>query len=228
MLNIHNRFLRSFSLDQFDRLAPIEPVEFRANEVIFEQGEPVTQIIFMETGLVSGVRYVPEPVEMLTFGGTFGVVGAHTVLHAPASFLQYRTRVISSGWRVSAVSVHLAMAQDVAVAAHMQRIIRASNLLIAHVAACSLAHSIEQRFGRLLLQVREALDTDDIPLSRTTLAQMLRVSRGHMFASTSALAGIVTFHGNHLFIDDPAALAERACPCFEQMRRDRDRLTTDA
>lgn len=225
--DIQNRFLRAFRPDQLDRLGPIRHVELRRNEVIYAQQQPITHIIFIESGLVSCLRYVPgatTPVELCTVGGATGAIGAHTVLHTPESFFEYRMRIAGTGWRVESAAIHAAMTQDAEISAHMQRIIRASNLRIAQTAACAKAHSLEQRVCRLVLQIREALEADDIPVSRRALAQMMMISRGHMFLITKRLAGILTFRANHLLIDDALALAARACGCFEEMRVEREKL----
>jgi CRP-like cAMP-binding protein len=214
---IVNRVLRSFTLAQLDMMAPIEPVNFVAGNSIYCQNEPITHLIYVDSGLLSVARYLEDgwrQVVLHASGGPHSVIGTHTLLQRAESLYDYRALTEVRGWRVHRAALHGVMSDDVVFAQKMQALVRTSNAAIADIAACRGVHSFEQRFCRQLLMLYHAMGHSHIPVSRRALAEMIPMSRGHAFRLAGELRGIVTFHTESFVIDDVVALERRACRCF--------------
>jgi CRP-like cAMP-binding protein len=223
-----NRFLRSFNLDQLAALQPIELVELPVDQIVYRQDEPITHMIFVESGLISTLRHVrerPEPVELWSFGGLFGFLGTHTLLHRAESIYEYRTRIAVTGWSVPREAIHGLMVDDLEFSLRMQAHVRNGYAEIANVAACMAIHSQEQRLCRLMLLIAQAVGTDRVSLRRRVLRGMVGMSRTHIFQVGRRLGGLVTIEREHFEIHDRAGLDARACGCLRGTYEARGAIT---
>lgn len=226
--NISNRFLLSLGADRLAGLE-MEPYQRRRQDrPIYREGDLITDLIFLDSGLCSALTHVPGkgPVEAWTFGGRRGVIGTHTLfLLRPASYFEYRTRLDLTGWKISRTALLAAMAADPAIDAQMREIYRVTSHGVTKLNGCRAVHSAEQRFCRSLLTIRESLGyTDKINLSLALLLRMVPTSRAYWYKEgglAEALKGIVTFKERSLEIHDAAALQKLACPCYDEIIRER-------
>ena len=228
VLEIRNRFLLSLGAERLEHME-IEPYQRRRRDrPIYREGDLITDLIFLDSGLCSALSHVPGegPVEAWTFGGRRGVIGTHTLfLVRPESFFEYRVRLDLTGWKISRSALLAAMATDPAIDAQMREIYRITGYGVTKLNGCRAVHSAEQRFCRSLLTIRESLgNTDKINLTLTLLLKMVPISRGYWYNKgglAEALEGIVTFKQRSLEIHDPVALQKLACPCYSEIIRER-------
>lgn len=230
MPEYRNRFLRSFNLDQLAALEPIEFVELPAERIVYQQDEPIVQLIFLDSALGSISRHVQgraEPVEIWMFAGPVGFIGSHTLLHRPESLYEYRTRIAGTGWGVSRVALHALMADDRDFAARIQAHVRNGYAEMSNVAACTAIHNQEQRLCRLMLVTAQGVGSDRVDLRRRVLRDMVSMSRTHIFQVQRQLRGLVTIERDHFEIHDRAGLEARACGCLGDMYEQRVKVITD-
>jgi CRP-like cAMP-binding protein len=226
MPEIQNRFLRSWSPDQLQLLGDLGYVTMRRGQIVYRQGELVSHLIFMDTGLTSTLLHLSsrQVVDIWPVAGQ-GIIGTHTLLQRRAeSLFEYRTRIEGSGWRVRREVMHEAMSKDFSLAQQMQDVIRLTLAGMAQMAACRAVHNIDQRLARMLLSISARLGSARVPLSRGTLAQMLATHRGNLYERTAKLRGIVTFDADAYEIHDATALEALACGCFRKMYSDRENV----
>jgi hypothetical protein len=221
---ILNRVLRSFTLDQLDMLAPIEPAGFEPNNVIYCQDEVVSHLIFINRGLYSLARCIDDghrPVIIWAYGGPYGVLGTHTLLQRSESLYEYKALTKLRGWKVRRDVMHAAMSRDVGFSKKLQAIARISHAAIGQIAACRAVHTFERRFCRQLVMFQQAMESNYIPVSRRMLTEIVPMSRGYSFRLVASLRGIVTFQQESLVINDLEAVERRACGCFRQIVAER-------
>ena len=229
--DVRNHFLLAFGSEQLKQLE-LEFVALRRQDgPIYRVGDPIDHLFFCETGLGSTLALVPNgrgrTVELLTFGGPYGVIGTHTMFLRRESLYEYRTRIDQRGWKVSRTSLDQAMDKNPAFRTQIADMIRLVNGLVKQVAVCRTEHSAEERFCRQILVISDALATDRIDLSLTTLFQMVPMSKAVWYNQNGlaeALANVVTFKGRSLQIRDRGALERLACPCFREAVSERARL----
>lgn len=221
MTEYRNRYLRAFTLTQIKALQ-LEPYRLARGKHPYRAGEAVSHMIFMESGLGSTIQLLGcgRSIEIWTYGGPFGMIGTHTILADPKSLFDYLARTDITGWKASREAIHAAMAQDADFADRMQLLSSVTLLAISKVAACRGYHSREQRLHRLLLMLHEALETTKLVLSRQTLADMVPMSRNHLYRVAES-SHAFRLAQRHIEIIDVDALAQLACACFSEVVRDR-------
>lgn len=231
MPDIRNHFLLSFGSEQLKQLELKFVTLRRRDGPTYRVGDPINHLFFCETGLGSTLGLVPggrgKTVELLTFGGPYGVIGTHTMFLRRESLYEYRTRIDQRGWQVSRTSIDQAMEKNPVFRTQIADMVRLVNAWIKQVAICRTVHSAEERFCRQILLISNALATDRISLSLTTLFQMVPMSKAVWYNQNGlaeALAGIVTFKERSLRVQDHRALERLACPCFAEAVNERARL----
>ena len=102
------------------------------------------------------------------------------------------------------------MAHELASYAHTQQI-----------AACNATHNLEERLCRWLLQTRDLLMSDVLPLTQEFLGQMLGVQRSSvtMVARKLQASGLIKYRRGHIQIEDAEALQDSSCECYQTINR---------
>jgi CRP-like cAMP-binding protein len=108
-------------------------------------------------------------------------------------------------------------------------IARHQQLALAHsrqTAACNATHSVEQRLSRWLLQARDLVGTDTVPLTQEFLAVMLAVQRSSLTGVAQRLQknGLIAYRRGKIFIADPEGLNRAACECYGAIKRIQERV----
>jgi CRP-like cAMP-binding protein len=95
---------------------------------------------------------------------------------------------------------------------------------IQQTAACNALHSAESRLARWLLQTRDRVDNDTLPLTQEFLSQMLGVRRTTVTLVARQLekAGVILHRRGRIEIADRKRLEDVACECYGVVR---DQLT---
>jgi CRP-like cAMP-binding protein len=98
-----------------------------------------------------------------------------------------------------------------------------SEALLAQVqqtAACNALHPMESRLARWLLQTRDRIDTDVLPLTQEFLSQMLGVRRTTVTLVARQLeqAGLIQNRRGRIVIIDREGLKDVACECYAIIR----------
>ena len=217
-----NLFLAALPPKEVAQLAPfLRHADLSQGQVVFESGERLTDVLFVESGMVSLLTPMQDgsAVETATLGreavlGALAALGLHTV-HVRAV-----VQVAGSGYRMRA--------SDFRVATEKSRLLRqlvmlSSELTLAQTqqtAACNAVHSAERRLCRWILQVRDRVDGDVIELTHDFLAQMLAVRRPTVSLIARQLqdAGLIRYRRGRITIVDREGLERMACECVDALR----------
>jgi CRP-like cAMP-binding protein len=218
-----NRLLALLSRADASRLIPSLSVgSFEQGRVLTEPGDETEQIYFPHTGMISllAVMQDGKAVETATIGKE-GVVGAMAGLglHIALTRAVVQTPLIAS---------HIAAAQFRKLVqtsdALRNLVMRANEMLLGQVqmtAACNALHPIQARLARWILQSRDRVDDNIIPLTQELLSEMLGVRRSSVSEVASALqaAGFIRYSRGTIEIVNRKALEGAACECYETIRR---------
>jgi CRP-like cAMP-binding protein len=218
-----NRLLAILSHADASRLFPFLSVDsFEQGRVLAEPGDETEQVYFPHTGMISllAVMQDGKAVETATIGSE-GVVGAMAGLglHVALTRAVVQTPLIAS---------HIAAAQfrKLVQASDPLRnlVMRANEMLLGQVqmtAACNALHPIQARLARWILQTRDRVDDNLIPLTQELLSEMLGVRRSSVSEVASALqaAGCIRYSRGTIEIVDRKALEGAACECYETIKR---------
>ena len=224
-----NRLLTALPADSLARLQrSLTPVTFATGEVLYQPDQPIDQVYFPLTAVVSLLTVMSDgtPVEAAAIGnqGMVGLplfLGAGSDIHRAVVQLPGRLLCLPAGDFRAALA-------DPAV----QRIMRQFTLLLlaqlARAGACNTMHPIGQRCARWLLTTHQLVGVDEFPLTHTYLASVLAVRRASVTVAVGAMqqSGMLRYHRGRMHILDRERLEGSACPCYRAIRELTERLLT--
>ncbi|MGE0750357.1 MAG: Crp/Fnr family transcriptional regulator [Variibacter sp.] len=159
--------------------------------------------------------------------GRNGVIGAGSVLNGGYSLNRALVQVAGSAASIEAGTLRSFAAQSETL---RTALMNQEQALFAHtqqVAACNAVHELEARLSRWLLQVRDLVGDDTLPLTQELLSQMLGVQRTSVTLVVRHLqrAGLITTHRGYVEIADAEGLTDAACECYGAINDQLARLT---
>jgi len=88
-------------------------------------------------------------------------------------------------------------------------------------ATCNAVHTAEQRFSRWLLQCCEHTESNIVPLTQESLAQVLGLRRTTITLIAQGLqaTGVVSCGRGRIIVNDPSGLRSAACDCCSALDR---------
>jgi CRP-like cAMP-binding protein len=189
--------------------------------VLNEPGEESDRVYFPHIGMISLLAIMADgkAVETATVGRE-GVLGAMTGLgaHVPRTRAVIQVTTVAS--RISAVPFRRVVQASVAL---RDMIVRYNDALLGQVqitAACNALHPIQRRLARWILQTRDRIDTDMVPLTQELLSEMLGVRRSSIseIANRLQATGLIRYSRGTIEIVNRAALERAACECYGSVR----------
>ena len=205
----------------------LERVPLLDGTILFEADQPITQVYFVEAGVVSltAAFQNSSTAEMATVGRE-GVVGVSTLLGSDAALGRYQVQVPGSALTVEASRFQSVLRKSPALLAICQAYARAFLGQALQTAACNSVHTVEQRCARWLLMSHDRRDSDAFALKQELLAKMLGVCRPTATVAAGALqrAGLIRYSRGVLTVLDRPGLAFASCECYRVIRDHFERL----
>ena len=217
-----NRLLAALTAADHSLLAPhLKELSLELGLLLQEGGEPVEHIYFPPQGMISllAVMSDGQGIETTTVGSE-GVVGAMSGfgIHRGVTRAVVQAPLVAS--RISSVRFHAAVQKSEGI----RNLIASYNeVLLAQVqqtAACNALHATESRLARWLLQTRDRIDSDVLPLTQEFLSQMLGVRRTTVTLVARQLeqAGVIQNRRGRIVVVDRKGLEDMACECYAIVR----------
>lgn len=213
-----NRLLAMLPHVELERLVPaMNIVSLDQGLVLNEPGEEPDRIYFPHTGMISLLAIMSDGkgVETATIGNE-GVVGAMAGLglHVPLTRAIVQVPLVAS--RIAAAPFRRAVQAS---AQLRDMIVRYNDVLLGQVqitAACNALHPIQKRLARWILQTRDRIDTDTVPLTQELLSEMLGVRRSSIseIAHRLQATGVIRYTRGSIQIKNRTALEAAACECY--------------
>jgi CRP-like cAMP-binding protein len=203
----------------------LDLVELPFGQVLAAPGEPVTQVYFPVSGLVSLVALTAAPdrplaVEVVGIGRE-GLVGLSLPTEAPA-WLRARCQLPGLAYRLPLERFWETQERLPGVRRVAWQYAQFALLRLSHLAVCNLLHSVTQRSARWLLDAHDHAEGDTFRLTHEVLAEMLGAERSTVTAAVRRLAdrGVLDYRWGTLTIVDRAGLEAASCACYQQIRAD--------
>ena len=213
-----NRLLAALLPAELKRyFSELRPVSLTQRQVLYEPGAPLTDVYFINEGVVSILTKMADATTIeVGMIGIEGAVGTAALLGGETSSQQALVQVSGSALRMNAAECKLAFDQSPAVRAVMMHFIEALFDLSAQTAACNRLHTIEQRCARWLLMAHDRLQDDIMPMTHEFLASMLGVRRAGVTETAGELqrSRLIRYHHGRLTIIDREGLEATACECY--------------
>jgi CRP-like cAMP-binding protein len=228
ILTSHNSLLSSMPESDLGILrSHLKTVDLIQGTVLVAAGEPVTEIVFPHSGVISLVVSLSngDAVEVAMIGRD-SIFGSSAALDGNISLTD---AIVQLPGTASILSVR--RLRQLADMSHAFRtaLVRHEQALFAQAqqsAACNAFHSVEARLARWLLRMRDLTGNDDLPLTQDFLAQMIGVHRSSVSGVAHELQakGRIQYNRGHIRINDQEGLEEVSCECYLAVKIQYDRL----
>jgi CRP-like cAMP-binding protein len=213
-----NRLLGTLPRREYQALLPfLAEEELEHAAVLYEPGEAIRFVYFLESGLVSLVAVMRNgALAEAGIVGREGMVGLPVFLGAGASPFRAVVQVPGTAWRMEADAFRDHVKRRRTLGAALHRYTQAFLTHLGQSSACNSHHSVEQRCCRWLLLAQERLGTREIPLTHEFLAAMLGVRRTGVteVAGNLQRAGLIRYRRGRVEVLDREGLEAASCECF--------------
>jgi CRP-like cAMP-binding protein len=220
-----NRLLAGMSSAALTLLEPIKRVRLAQGAVLWNAGKSVDRAYFPHTGAISLIVMTEDgggvEVGLVAAGGAFGLnpnIARRTLSRAAV-------RIGGVFSIVSAERIAHAADQSAEIRALIADQIEAQLAQARQIAACNGLHNTRARVCRLLLQYRDCVEQDVLPLTQDELSQALGVYRTTVTAVTESLkeAKLIDYKRGKIIVRDHAGLTALACECYRLLRQESGR-----
>ena len=223
-----NQLLRSLYPAELDRLRKLlQPVELEQHAVVFEAGQVMPHVLFVDEGMISVVSTMENGarIEVGTIGNE-GVAGLGAILGVLSTPYRYTVQVAGRGRRLSAEALFAELRGDRQLARVLYRYSAAFVTQVMQGVACNGLHSVEQRCCRWLLSTQDRIGSPELAITHDFLAQMLGVRRASVSDVLRPLQerGLIRASRGKVTILDAPALAASSCECYRVIRGEYKRL----
>jgi CRP-like cAMP-binding protein len=221
---VANRLLATLPPADFELLTPeLETVALDQDAVVSRTGDQIEHVLFPESGSISLMIDMASGQTVATAAvGREGAVGILAVLGPLPASNTAIVRAAGVGSRIRASHFRAAFNQSPAIRHAVQIHVRAMMAQFQHGVACNALHPVEARMARWLLQLRDHVDQDVLPLTQEALSQILGVRRTTitlLMRNLRASGAIRSDRRGQIEIDR-SRLAAATCECHGNMRRE--------
>ena len=228
LLNSPNHFLASLSPHDSDLLRPhLKSLQLPQETVLYGANENIERVYFPHTGVVSLVVSLKSG-QFVEAGmiGRNGVVGAAAPLDGSTALVQATVQVESAGMTAETAVVKRLAKESETLRIALVRNDQVASAQTQQVAACNALHELEERLSWWLLQARDLIRSDTLPLTQEFLSQMLGVQRSSVTLVARRLqeAGLINYRRGRIHVLDVEGLQESCCECYQAVNEHFRRL----
>jgi len=196
-------------------------------KVLFRAEEQIERIYFPTNGVISLVVTLSDGF-MVEAGmvGKNSVVGGGSALDGRLAINQAIVQVDGSSLTVDSGVLRTLATESDSLRAALMRHELMNFALTQQVAACNARHELDERLCRWLLQSRDLVSSDTLPLTQEFLAQMLGVQRSSVTIIARKLqeSGLIKYRRGHIQVLDAIHLGDAACECYSTINHHFERL----
>lgn len=217
-----NLFLAELSSTEYELFRPhLTACTLTVGERLHDLGVAPEQVVFPHGGLVA----LTMPQRSGSGGGAIlvgrdSLVGGFAAAAAAPALCDAEVYIGGRAARMSASAYHHLLDQSPSIRRLTARFTAALMMQCHQTALCNTAHGVGRRISRWLL---EALDRNrgfDVPLTQSTLAQMLGVQRTTVNLAAGRLEerGVITCRRGYIQVVNREQLEHHACECYRNIK----------
>jgi CRP-like cAMP-binding protein len=225
---VQNKILAALPKREYDRLFKhLTPVSLPSGEILYDTEERITQVYFVNSGVVSLVANLKDGASVeVGLVGNDGMVGLPVVLGDDVSPNQAIVQIADGGMRLSVAALRKELTQDGTLLSLLLRNTLAMLKQVSQTAACNGSHTVPTRLARWLLMCHDRVPGDEIKLTQEFISQMLGIRRSGVSEAAIVLQSreLISYSRGHITITDRRGLEKFACECYGIVRADYDRL----
>jgi CRP-like cAMP-binding protein len=223
-----NGFLASLSEDDFELIRPhLKTIDLTHELVLVEVDETLKRAYLPHRGLISlVVRLAKGEHVQIAMVGRDSVFGSFSALGDPIALNGAVVLVPGVASTLDVERMRAAADQSASFRAALIRHGLAVYAQIKQTAGCNVAHTVESRLARCLLQMRDLSGSDKLMLTQESMAQMIGARRNSvsLVASTLQQANYIHYSRGHIEITSLEGLSRTSCECYAQVKAQYNRL----
>ncbi|MCK1740219.1 Crp/Fnr family transcriptional regulator [Bradyrhizobium sp. 139] len=225
---IGNRLLAALPSEDFALLTPdLERVALDQDALLSRVGDQVEHVVFPHSGVISLMIDMADGQTVASAViGCEGALGTLSVLGSSPSAITAIVRATGTASRIPVSRFHAAFSRSPTIRRAVQSHISAMLLQLQLGGACNALHPVQARMARWLLNFRDRIDTDNLPLTHETLSEILGVRRTTVTLLMRNLraSGAIRSDRRGQIVVDQFRLAAAACECHGTIRREVDKI----
>ena len=223
-----NGFLAALSEDDFELVRPhLKTVDLTHELVLVEVDETLKRAYLPHRGLISlVVRLAKGEHVQIAMVGRDSVFGSFSALGDPVALNGAVVLVPGIASTLDVDRLRAAADQSATFRTALTRHGLAVYAQIQQTAGCNVAHTVEARLARCLLQMRDLSGSDKLMLTQESMAQMIGARRNSvsLVASTLQQANYIHYSRGHVEITGLEGLRRTSCECYAQVKAQYSRL----
>ncbi len=220
---VSNKILLGLSPQEYDQILPkLELVRLKLHQLIYEAGETIKSIYFVNSGLISVLSVQPDgkSVEVGLIGRE-GFTGLPILVGYHSSPTRLMTQGDGTAFRCDAETLRQLARQLPGLEQRLHRFGHQLAMQTTQIAACNRLHEVEERLARWILMSQDRIGSDSLPLTQEFLAQMLGTRRASVTVAAGILQkkGMIAYTRGSVRILNREKLERAACDCYGIVQR---------
>jgi len=226
---MYNRLLDALSPELYEKLAPqLVPVSLNLGKVLHLPGDVIQDLYFPINCLLS-ITITMENGDTAETGviGNREVLGINAFMGGKETTqTEYVVQIAGDAVKIDAQFFREEFDRNLELRSVFLGCTQALIAQLSQTTACNSLHTLEQRFGRWLLEAQDRVESDEIYLTQRFLSEMLGVRRAGVTQAAQKLQdrGLITYQRRKIHICDRDGLQASACECFRVVQQEYDRL----
>ena len=218
-----NQVLSALPAGEYRRLRPyLELIPLKAATVLWESNKPIGFVYFLNRGMASFVATMRDGATVeVGVTGRESFAGIPVVLGVQSVPVRAIVQIEGDAFRIESGLLRQILPHTPRFEQMLRRCAQGYAMQVAQAAACNRLHQVGERLARWLLMSQDRAGSDLLPLTQEFLAQMLGCRRSSVTAAIGSLhkAGVIRRERAQVRVLDRRELEERACECYDVMRR---------
>jgi len=211
---VRNRLLASLPDADFECISlGLEPMVLSRGLVLETPGEPVEDVVFVESGIASRIVVgAPHGETECGHVGFEGMTGKPVILGGRNAINRIEVRVPGIGLRIAADRIKDLLDQSRTFRDLMNTYVLACEIQTEHTLLAATNYTINQRLARWLLMYQDRTTGEELAITHDVLSDLLNVRRASITQELHVLEGIRAIRSNRgsILIRDRSLLIDVA------------------
>jgi len=227
-----NHLLAALPPQEMERLFPLlELISLPLGKALYEPGGRMRHVCFPVDCIVSLLCVMEDGASTeIAVVGNEGIVGISIFMGGETTPSRAIVQSAGMAYQLKGQTLKDEFDRGGAMQHLLLRYTQALLTQMAQTAVCNRHHSLDQQLCRWLLLSLDRLQSTELVMTQELIANMLGVRREGVTEAAGHLqeAGLIRYRRGHITVVDRAGLEKRVCECYMVVRREYQRLLSQA